>query len=261
VSDQHHGRYRDDGILVLRDLLSAGELATIDASITSMIEAARGAAESHPYSFDPGRAGDPEALRRIFAVIDHDERLGFLLEHRGVLDAASACVGPDVVFHSAKVVCKPSGSPHTAPWHQDLAFFNHSNAGVVTLSVHLDDFSDGQGALVLARGSHCRGLQRHARGRLLAAEAERCQLEAQVMAVSRGETTVHHCLTSHRAQTNESGRLRRRLLLVFRAADAQGLEEPLPSLYGRHHGRLLRGVDRPPRWERFEFQPDVTAPE
>jgi ectoine hydroxylase-related dioxygenase (phytanoyl-CoA dioxygenase family) len=243
--------FHDDGFALVADVFSADELDAVARAVDA-IEARARTAPTREYAFE---RGSPGILRRTFRPLDLEPSLKMLLGHARLLDVIASCIGPDIEFVGSKIVWKPPRTTTTAPWHQDLAYYRHSNANLVTASLHLDDFSDGEGALRFARGSQRDGLRVHVDGYLAGDDVTRAETRAVDGAVARGGVTLHHSLTAHAARVNDTDRMRKRLLLMFRATDCVPLEAGLPFIHGDDAGTRVRGAAAAaPRYEQYTFQ-------
>jgi phytanoyl-CoA hydroxylase len=110
-------------------------------------------------------------------------------------------------------------------WHQDWAFYPHTNDDLAAVGVMMDDMALENGPLLVIPGSH-RGpvFDHHADGVFCGAmdPARRdCDFESAIPLTGKlGSITVHHVRLVHGSAPNTSTRDRRLLLLQFRAADA-----------------------------------------
>ena len=78
-----------------------------------------------------------------------------------LLDLAESVIGPDIVFWTAALFCKPGGDGRAIPWHQDGVYWPLRPPATVTLWVALDDSRIENGCLRYVPGSHMLGLLRH----------------------------------------------------------------------------------------------------
>lgn len=141
-------------------------------------------------------------------------------------------LGEDICLQHSKLAAKPvkAGSGPFA-WHQDFAFYPHSNTDLLSVMVMLDDADEDNGCMWMVPGSHRLGLLPHedARGVFTAACTRRELWEIPGAAVPitprAGGISIHHALTLHGSPANRSGRPRRGLVFSYRAADAQQLAD------------------------------------
>jgi phytanoyl-CoA hydroxylase len=120
---------------------------------------------------------------------------------------------------------KSAGFGAAVEWHQDWAFYPHTNDDLAAVGIMMDDMAMENGPLLVIPGSH-RGpvFDHHAEGRFCGAmdpAREEVDYASAVPLTGRaGSITVHHVRAVHGSAPNVSARDRRLLLLQFRAADA-----------------------------------------
>ena len=108
-------------------------------------------------------------------------------------------------------------------WHQDWAFYPHTNDDLLAVGVAMDDSSLENGCLMVIPGSH-RGplLDHHQDGVFIGAVTEpgfRPDLAVPIT-LKAGGISIHHVRTLHGSAPNRSPRARRLLLFQYCAADA-----------------------------------------
>lgn len=116
---------------------------------------------------------------------------------------------------------------HGAPveWHQDWAFYPHTNDDLAAVGIMLDDCGEENGPLLVMPGSHLGPIHdHHADGRFCGAmNPTSCGVDfgATVPLTGRaGTVTIHHARLIHGSAANRSDRPRRLLLHQYCAADA-----------------------------------------
>jgi ectoine hydroxylase-related dioxygenase (phytanoyl-CoA dioxygenase family) len=247
--------YETDGALILTDVIAPAVVASLKRATERLLARATEPDLAEYAEFESARPGNLAGLKRIYLPDVLDEEFARFIHHPPLVQLLGELLGPDVEFRSCKLVVKPSGSKATAYWHQDLPYIPHSNPELLTVSLHLDDFSDGEGVLRLIPGSHRAGLVPHREGRWIADRPD--WLATQIRApVPLGGLVLHHSLTIHSADVNRSPEARVRLNLLFRASHSAELRsEP----HGPNYGRLVRGERRPARDDSLPYQADIFA--
>ena len=76
-------------------------------------------------------------------------------------------IGPDLRLHTTKLNMKSAGYGAAVEWHQDFAFYPHTNDDVLAVGVILDDMGMENGPLMVFPGSQEGPIPRPPRGRLL----------------------------------------------------------------------------------------------
>jgi phytanoyl-CoA hydroxylase len=147
--------YRDQGYLVVPDVLDATTLETVSAEMTRILEGARAVAtRTDMYDLEPGhRAEDPRVRRvktphRFFPVFQR------LMRHPTLIAILQDLLGPAVRLHGSKINLKSPRYGSPVEWHQDWAFYPHTNEDLVAVGVMLDDCTSDNGPLLVVPGSH-----------------------------------------------------------------------------------------------------------
>ena len=163
--------YERVGAIVVPEVLSAEEVAELRSVTDGFVERARGVA-THDAIYDledshsagraaraphQGAAPAPRGLRPAGAPSADRRR-------------AAGSVGPDIRFDTAKLNMKSAGFGAAVEWHQDWAFYPHTNDDLAAVGVMMDDIDLENGPLLVIPGSH-RGpvFDHHADGRFCGA--------------------------------------------------------------------------------------------
>ncbi len=219
-------QYARDGAIVVPDVLSGEEVARLRAVTDAMVGRARGLA-THDAIFDLEDSHTPARprVRRIKTPHLHDPAYAALVRHPGIVAVLTSLWGPHVRFDTAKLNLKSAGFGAAVEWHQDWAFYPHTNDDLCAVGVMMDDMAEENGPLLVIPGSH-RGPvhDHHANGRFCGAmDPATCGVDfgrAVPLTGRAGSITVHHVRAVHGSAPNTSARDRRLLLFQFRAADA-----------------------------------------
>src|SRR5919201_1731795 len=95
-----------------------------------------------PYLLPPARLSE---LRRAFQAV---------IKSPAVVEVLTQLLGPDVRLHSSKLNMKEARYGSPVEWHQDWAFYPHTNDDVLAIGVMLDDTDLDNGPLLVTPGSH-----------------------------------------------------------------------------------------------------------
>jgi phytanoyl-CoA hydroxylase len=127
---------------------------------------------------------------------------------------------------SGKLNMKSAGYGAPIEWHQDWAFYPHTNEDLAAVGIMIDDVDMENGPMMVVPGSHKGPIHDHhgPDGRFCGAmDPENCDIDlsrAVPCLGKAGSITIHHVRAVHGSATNFSGRSRRFLLYQYRAADA-----------------------------------------
>jgi ectoine hydroxylase-related dioxygenase (phytanoyl-CoA dioxygenase family) len=178
------------------------------------------------YDLEDTHSPQMPRVRRIKAPHLHDPVYADLVRHPRIVEVLQDLWGPDIRFDTAKLNMKSAGFGAAVEWHQDWAFYPHSNDDLLAVGVLLDDATEQNGPLMVLPGSH-RGptFDHHGSdGRFCGAmEPARDGLDysrAVPLLAPAGSCSFHHVRAVHGSAQNRSTQSRNLLLYEFAAADA-----------------------------------------
>ena len=226
LTDAQKREYDEVGAIVVPDVLGPEEVAALRRVTDAFVERAR-AVTTHDAIYDLEDTHSPQMprVRRIKAPHLHDPVYAGLVRHPGILAVLQELWGPDIRFDTAKLNMKSAGFGAAVEWHQDWAFYPHTNDDLAAVGVMMDDMALENGPLLIIPGSH-KGpvFDHHAEGKFCGAmdpaKREVDYAKAIPLTGRAGSITVHHVRAVHGSAPNLSNRDRRLLLFQFRAADA-----------------------------------------
>jgi len=218
--------YERAGAIVVQDVLSEHEIQGLRAVTDAFVQRARAITDHNEiYDLEDTHTPEQPRVRRIKAPHLHDPVYGRLVRHPKILAVLADLWGPNIRFDTAKLNLKSAGFGAAVEWHQDWAFYPHTNDELAAVGVMMDDMELENGPLLVIPGSH-KGptYDHHANGRFCGAmNPKTCGVEfsrAVPLLGKAGSITVHHVRAVHGSAPNASDRDRRLLLFQFRAADA-----------------------------------------
>jgi phytanoyl-CoA hydroxylase len=183
------------------------------------------AANDEIYDLEESHSSDKPRVRRIKTPHLHDPEYAHAAQHPKIVEVPRDLRGT-VPFDTGKLNMKSPGYGAPVEWHQDWAFYPHTNDDLAAVGIMLDDCEMENGPVMVIPGSHQGPIyDRHGPdGRFCGAIAPaRCDLDfsrAVPCLGKAGSITVHHVRAVHGSATNFSGKERRFLLFQYRAAAA-----------------------------------------
>ena len=232
ISDDDAARYRRDGFIVVPGVLSAREVADLQRVTAEFVEASRAATEhTDIFDLEPGHSAAQPRLRRIKAPHLHHPVYAGMVRHPGIVAVLQRLWGPNVRFDQSKLNLKAAGFGSPIEWHQDWAFYPHTNDDLAAVGIMIDDFTPDNGSMLVIPGSHTGPIyDHHAQGHFsggIDPSTSGIDFSRSVMCIGKaGSITVHHARLLHGSSANVSGKQRRFLLHQYRAADAWPLVYP-----------------------------------
>ena len=243
LSEQQVQSYRDDGYLAVPDVLSAAEVAELQRVTDELVEASRSVtAHTDVYDLEPGHSAAQPRVRRIKSPDRQHEVYARTLRHPAILDVVEQLIGPGVRGQSTKLNVKAAGYGSPVEWHQDWAFYPHTNDDILAVGVCIDAMTEANGGMLVVPGSHRGPVHDHHQDGYFVGAITGSPVDAgQVvqLEVPAGGISLHHVRTVHGSVPNRSPRPRRLLLLELCAVDAW----PLVNMPGLEEfdARILRG--------------------
>jgi len=255
LSEAEVKRFDEDGFLVVDGLFSAHEVEAWRQACT--------APEDQQWE---------QADRLIHS-------LELTVRHKAFLDLArdarivcrlTPLIGPDIQLQHSKLAAQPVQRQKGGfRWHQDFAFFPHTNTDLVAVMVMLDDATEENGCMHMIRGSHKLGLLDHLDedGLFTGGCKEEDVWEehpehSTAITPKAGGISIHHCLMLHSSGPNPSGKPRRGAVFQYRADDAFQLADGIWQDTGvmicgqrREQVRCDAGVLRLPKSRRYFGHP------
>jgi ectoine hydroxylase-related dioxygenase (phytanoyl-CoA dioxygenase family) len=226
ISDRDAAFYREHGYLVVREVLDVDALARLRRALAAVLDGAR-EADGHTamYDLEPGHRPDAPRVRRIKTPHRFLPDCAALYRHPGLVEILKTLLGPAVRLHGSKINLKAPRYGSPVEWHQDWAFYPHTNDDLLAVGVMLDDCTPDNGPLLVVPGTH-RGpvWDHHADGYFCGAidpaAIEREIARAVPLLGPAGSMSFHHVRLLHGSAQNLSGHPRALLLYEYAAADA-----------------------------------------
>ena len=234
--------YHENGYLVLEDVLSADELAELRRVTDEFVERSRSVSHHNDvYDLEANHSSERPRLRRIKNPIAQHEVYDQALRHQGILDRVEQLIGPGVRRNNTKLNMKEPAHGSAVEWHQDWAFYPHTNDDVLAVGVCLDDMTEENGCMLMVPGSHKGELYSHHENGVFVGAVSEPDFEPGETAkclVKAGGITIHHARTLHASTPNHSADPRRLLLFEYCSLDSWPL---LGASYDDYCASVLRG--------------------
>ena len=247
ISADQRAAYDRDGFIVVPDLLSKDELDEIRDVITDLVAGAA-AVDTHTdvYDLEPGHTRGAPQVRRVKQPHKVHPVFDRVVRKREVLDVVAALIGPNLRLQGSKLNMKEARYGSPVEWHQDWAFYPHTNDDILAIGVMLDDMDLENGPLMVVPGSH-RGpvWNHHGDDGRFCGLVDPADIRAEIaravpLTGPAGSMSFHHVRALHGSALNTSDRDRNLLLYEIMATDAWPLMGV--SNFDDFNRRLLAGV-------------------
>jgi ectoine hydroxylase-related dioxygenase (phytanoyl-CoA dioxygenase family) len=238
--------YNENGYLVVPNVLSEVEIARVSAAVDEVVDASRKVTEhTDVYDLEDDHSAAMPRVRRIKTPHKWHPAFSDLVAHEKILDVLDPLIGPGLRFDTSKLNIKDASGGSAVEWHQDWAFYPHTNDDLCAVGIMIDDVDLDVGPLMVVPGSH-RGpvYDHHVNGVFCGAINDpACDGEyekAVPVTGSAGSISIHHVRILHGSAQNMSPRPRRLLLHQYRANDAWPMAL-MPKDWETYEDQLLRG--------------------
>ena len=218
--------YAENGYLVLEGRVPPDIIEAIRNEIRRFEDVARTMTESdEKLDLEDSHTPDDPRLRRIKLPHTQSEVMRDLMYSDHVLAPARDLIGPNLRLHTTKLNMKKAGYGAAVEWHQDYAFYPHTNDDILAIGVLIDDMREENGPLMVFPGSHTGPVHDHHVDGVFAGavlpEAVGLDLKDAVQLTGpAGSISIHHGRILHGSALNRSDRPRRLLFYEMMAADA-----------------------------------------
>ncbi|MEZ5864528.1 MAG: phytanoyl-CoA dioxygenase family protein [Geminicoccaceae bacterium] len=244
--------YRRDGFIVVENVLSPDEVQELRQVTDDFVARARFVqAHNDVYDLEPTHSATEPRVRRIKTPhLQHDTyaRIG---RHPAIVEILRQLVHPSLRFDTSKLNMKAAGYGAAVEWHQDWAFYPHTNDDLAAVGVMMDDCAIENGPLLCVPGSHKGPIHEHHADGVFCGAVDLDQTDVDFSAARpcvgpAGSISIHHARTIHGSALNTSQKMRRLLLFQYRAADAWPLVgSQQPKNWADWQAMLLCGENDP----------------
>lgn len=214
--DREHAQYMEHGYCLFDHFLSEAGLAECSHQIDRMLD------QLHA-NISPEWIIAGHCLERWIWELATETK---------ILDMIERQIGPNIVFWSSHLLCKPPGQGRVVPWHQDAREWPNviGNFGA-SVWIPFDDVDNDSGTMTILPGWHNKEpLPQIPRG------GDRDDFYADIdpaafpenldeikvdYVLQAGQAAIHHVMTPHTSMPNSSSRWRRVLIFRYIASDGE----------------------------------------
>lgn len=215
--------YDRDGVVLIRQFLSAAEVATVRDEIARYIRDDLG---SKPVDAAT-READGVTVRNLWRLEQHNTLLREIAERSEILNLVGPLLNGVPVLGGVETFNKPARIGSGVPYHQDNAYFCRTPPDMLTVWIAIDPVTEANGPIFFVKGSHRQGVlptrPSGVRGNSIGMAApSSVPLEDQLCGLlNPGDATIHHCNTIHHSAANTTDQPRLGLLFVYRGEHTQ----------------------------------------
>ncbi|NBW04766.1 MAG: phytanoyl-CoA dioxygenase family protein [Alphaproteobacteria bacterium] len=216
--------YAENGYLLVEDVVTGAQLKKLQDITYGLIDESRTVSESNErFDLDKGHSAAAPRLTRIKLPHKQDPYFWEILTQSKVTKVLTDLLGDDTTLITTKLNTKAPGGGQAVEWHQDWAFYPHTNDDLLAFGLMLEDVTLDNGPLMVVPGTHRGPLLSHQSNGVFcgAIDPDDPLFEkdkAVTLTGKAGSMTVHHVRTLHGSAPNMSDR--NRLILFYEMARA-----------------------------------------
>ncbi len=224
LSQSQIDTYHEKGWLVVNGVLDDDEVQELRDVTDYFVDQSRAYTEhTDVFDLEPGHTPEEPRLRRLKSPVQQHPIYDQIMRHERILDIVEDLIGQGVRTNGDKLNMKSPKFGSAIEWHQDWAFYPHTNDDLLAVGVCMDDTLLENGCMLCIPGSH-RGpiLDHNQDGHFVGAVTEDVPDadKAEPLEVYAGGISLHHVRTLHASAINTSAHPRRLLLFQMCAIDA-----------------------------------------
>jgi phytanoyl-CoA hydroxylase len=215
--------YERDGVVLIRQFLTAAEVAAVRAELDRYIRDDLAAQPVDARTFEK----DEQTVRNLWRLEKYNEWFRQLGERADIRALVSPLLHGEPVLVGVETFNKPARIGSGVPYHQDNAYFCQTPPDMLTVWIAIDEVTAANGPVFFVKGSHQGGMQptraSGVRGNSIGmAEPSSVLLGEQFCGLlAPGDATIHQCETIHHSAPNTTDFSRLGLLLVYRGSHTQ----------------------------------------
>ena len=218
--------YNDQGYLLIEDVISENQHKEMLALVDGFFEKSKMIKENdNIFDLEDGHSSDNPRLKRIKQPHQHSQFFWEIIKESKIEEILRDLLGDNVSLKTSKLNTKAPGGGAAVEWHQDWAFYPHTNDNVLALGLMLNDVDIDNGPLMVIPESHKGPVLSHFNngvfcGAIDPDDSDFDMSKAVTLTGKARSMTIHHARTLHGSSPNNSNRDRLVLFYECNSADA-----------------------------------------
>ena len=132
ISDDLVRTYKRDGVIMVPEVLDKETLQKVRTVLAELVAGAADVTEhTDVYDLEPGHTRKNPRVRRIKAPHKVHPIFDEIVRSPAVIDILTRLIGPGLRLHGSKLNMKSAQYGSPVEWHQDWAFYPHTNDDVL----------------------------------------------------------------------------------------------------------------------------------
>ena len=218
--------YNDQGYLLVEDVISENQHKEMLALVDGFFEKSKMIRENdNIFDLEDGHSSDNPRLKRVKQPHQHSQFFWDIIKESKIEEILRDILGDNVSLKTSKLNTKAPGGGAAVEWHQDWAFYPHTNDNVLALGLMLNDVDIDNGPLMVIPESHKGPVLSHFNngvfcGAIDPDDSDFDMSKAVTLTGKARSMTIHHARTLHGSSPNNSNRDRLVLFYECNSADA-----------------------------------------
>ncbi len=218
--------YNDQGYLLVEDVISENQHKEMLALVDVFFEKSKMIRENdNIFDLEDGHSSDNPRLKRIKQPHQHSQFFWDIIKESKIEEILRDLLGDNVSLKTSKLNTKAPGGGAAVEWHQDWAFYPHTNDNVLALGLMLNDVDMDNGPLMVIPESHKGPVLSHFNngvfcGAIDPDDSDFDMSKAVTLTGKARSMTIHHARTLHGSSPNNSDKDRLVLFYECNSADA-----------------------------------------
>ena len=218
--------YNEQGYLIVEDVISENQHKEMLALVDGFFEKSKMIRENdNIFDLEDGHSSDNPRLKRIKQPHQHSQFFWDIIKESKIEEILRDLLGDNVSLKTSKLNTKAPGGGAAVEWHQDWAFYPHTNDNVLALGLMLNDVDIDNGPLMVIPESHKGPVLSHFNngvfcGAIDPDDSDFDMSKAVTLTGKARSMTIHHARTLHGSSPNNSNRDRLVLFYECNSADA-----------------------------------------
>jgi len=236
--------YWRDGYVLIEDAVPVDVLKNLQNVTADFIDQSRAVTENNDiFDLDKGHSKDSPRLNRIKTPHAVHSAYREYMRSDALISLIQPLLGPNIRMNNSKLNTKAAQGGAPVEWHQDWAFYPHTNDDLLAVGVMLSDIGEDDGPLQMIPGSHKEPILSHFNNGVFCGainpddQAARLQ-DAVSITGKAGSLSLHHVRTSHGSAPNLGMNPRLLLLYELASADAWPINGALSAFTGMSQQEL-----------------------
>ena len=226
ISKDQVKEYNEKGYLVLENFLPNKILYELQKTTDDFVEQSRSITENdNIFDLSDSHTSKNPSVRRLKAPNEIHECYNRIIRNPIITDVVSKLIGQNLRLEHTKLNFKQAKGGEAIEWHQDWAFYPHTNDDLLEVGIFLDDCGLENGPLTIVPSSHKGPIDdHHHNGYFIGAvDPKKSNYDlalAEPIIASAGSISLHHVRCLHGSRKNNSDKSRRVFFIGYCAADA-----------------------------------------